>query len=254
MGPSIGVVTISFNQGEYLEAALRSVLTQKHLTDYVVVDPGSTDGSRDLLREWSAIEPKLRPVFQNDSGPAEGLNHGLSALRKTDIFAYLNADDYYLPGAFETVAAVFRENLNADVLLFSAVKLAGANSRLIHSDFFSLKRYGWGIATVLQQGTFFKRRLSLRFNENNRTCWDSELLITVAEQGARFKNVSIPVAAFRVHPSSITGSQRLRDAYRADEARLRKRCLGKEPPPILMGTLEPWRKARRVLQAVGGLR
>src|ERR1700744_4255154 len=96
------VVTISFNQRQYLEEALRSVLTQEYpAIEYILVDPGSTDGSRELIEGFAGELDRV--VFEPDQAAADGLNNGFQHA-SGDIFGFLNSDDVLLPGAMRSVA------------------------------------------------------------------------------------------------------------------------------------------------------
>ena len=91
----ISIVTVSFNQADYLEQAIRSVVEQDYSDiEYIVVDAGSTDGSREIIER----DRIATVVFEPDREPADGLNKGF-ARATGDIFGYINADDAYLPGA-----------------------------------------------------------------------------------------------------------------------------------------------------------
>ncbi len=86
----VSIVTISFNQAEFLERAMRSVLTQDYPdVEYIVVDPGSTDGSRALI---TAQGSRIKAILEKDNGPADGLNKGFASATG-EIFGYINADD-----------------------------------------------------------------------------------------------------------------------------------------------------------------
>ena len=93
----ISIVTLSFNQRAYLQEAIDSVLSQGYLDlEYIVVDPGSTDGSRDLIKSYG--DRIAHCIFEPDRGAADGLNKGFE--RATgDVFGFLNADDLLFPGA-----------------------------------------------------------------------------------------------------------------------------------------------------------
>lgn len=105
--PTISVVTPSYNQGQFIEETLRSVLLQGYpKLEYFVMDGGSDDGSvavieryADWLAGWSS---------QPDRGQAHAINKGF-ALADGEILAWLNSDDIYCANAFFEVARCFRE-------------------------------------------------------------------------------------------------------------------------------------------------
>ncbi|MBM3782785.1 MAG: glycosyltransferase [Acidobacteria bacterium] len=103
--PRIGIVTPAFQMAHFLEETIQSVIGQgyPHL-DYVVCDGGSSDGTVEILKKY---EGRLRWVSESDGGQAAAINKGWH-MTSGDVFAYLNADDTYLPGALETIARHFR--------------------------------------------------------------------------------------------------------------------------------------------------
>ena len=96
--PRISIITPSLNQGAYLERTVRSVVDQGYPDlEYIVVDGGSTDESVSILERYD--DRIAYWVSERDSGQAHAINKGL-ARATGSIVAYINSDDYYLPGAF----------------------------------------------------------------------------------------------------------------------------------------------------------
>ncbi len=227
----ISVVTISMNQGQFLQYAVDSVLSQQGTDlEYVVVDAGSTDRSREYLK--SLLDPRLRLIFEADGGPADGLNKGVRST-KGDVVGYLNADDVYLAGALQAVVDIFDQEPDIDVVYGDGWIIDGEGRALRHfeSTPWGLRRYLRGGVNVLQQSTFFRRSVFDRtagFNTSNATCWDGELLVDLALAGARFRHVRADWSAFRLHPDGISGSGRLEMRYREDRQRFVARVMGRE--------------------------
>jgi glycosyltransferase involved in cell wall biosynthesis len=225
------IVTISCNQARYLERAMRSVIEQEGVElEYIVVDPGSTDGSRDLIDTYrDRIDVA---ILEPDEGPSDGLNKGFAAA-SGNIFGFLNSDDELLPGALAQVAKAFRRLPRADVVSGCGyfVDDAGSRLRAIVPSILTPWLYAHGGVTVFQQGTFFKAEWFRKvggFCRNNGTCWDGELFLDMAIAGASFATIGADVAHFRLHDGSITGSGRLNEKYRRDSARLFEKALGRK--------------------------
>jgi glycosyltransferase involved in cell wall biosynthesis len=103
--PRISIVTPSFNQGQFLEETIRSVLLQGYPNlEYLVIDGGSHDNSREILQKYSSFLSYWHS--RGDEGQADAINQGLR-MATGDIVAWINSDDYYLPGVFERIADQF---------------------------------------------------------------------------------------------------------------------------------------------------
>ncbi|MFZ4857325.1 MAG: glycosyltransferase [Desulfuromonadaceae bacterium] len=104
--PRISIVMPSYQQVAYLGEAVRSVLDQREVAvELIVMDPGSTDGSRELLLELQKeYGEQLQLRFEPDSGQADAIQRGMS-LARGNVLAWLNSDDRLRPGALQAVAA-----------------------------------------------------------------------------------------------------------------------------------------------------
>ena len=104
MVPKISIIMPSFQQEAFLEEAVRSVLDQKSVDmELVVLDPGSTDGSRELLVSLQQeYGDRLALSFEPDQGQSDAVNLGF-AQAKGEVFGWLNSDDRMRPGAMAKV-------------------------------------------------------------------------------------------------------------------------------------------------------
>ncbi|MHA6332159.1 glycosyltransferase family 2 protein [Qipengyuania sp. CAU 1752] len=210
--PKFSVVTISFNQAQFLPATIDSVLAQEGPEfEYIICDPGSTDGSREIIASYD--DPRIVRVFEPDDGPADGLNKGFS--RATgEIFYYLNSDDLALPGAFAKMQSFFECKSDVDVACGHAevIDENGALLRRAWSEPYWPPAVARGAYIQIQPSTFFTAdifRASGGFEVSDRSSWDAGLLARMHAAGGRFTTVGMFLSAYRLHSQSITMSGRL---------------------------------------------
>ncbi len=104
--PRITVVTPSYNQGQFIEATIRSVLLQSYPNlEYIIMDGGSQDGTVDIIRRYESWLTQW--VSEPDRGQSHAINKGLNQ-GTGQIFTWLNSDDMLLPGALWRVAEAYR--------------------------------------------------------------------------------------------------------------------------------------------------
>ena len=243
------------------------MLSQKDAdTQYIVVDPGSTDGSRDILADYADRIDVV--VLEPDEGPADGLNRGFA--RSTgDIGYFINSDDFLLPGAIAAMKAAWRSHPDAGLVLGRAWVI-DADERPIRElrpspvPRWYLER---GLGTIVQQGMSFRMdlfRASGGFNKANRTCWDYELLADMVCHGASAVLIDAPIGIFRMSGENIssgaTGAAHL-VRYYADKQRIGESilCAGSKPyrpieaplRPMLQSLVEPRRSLVRLLDHFG---
>ena len=206
----VSIVTISFNQAQFLERTILSVLAQDYSDiEYIVVDPGSTDGSREIIERYRLRISKV--ILRPDRGAADGLNNGF-AEATGQILGFLNSDDMLLPGALAAAASYLDRHQDVDVVSGHSNLISPDDRFLRHlySDRMSLQRCIYGGVILLQPSTFFRREIFDRaggFHAESRACWDGELFLEMARAGGKFAIADEFWSSYRIHAESMTGSK-----------------------------------------------
>lgn len=213
---------------------MESVLAQDWPdVEYLVVDPGSTDDTSEIIQAFQKLHPeRIVHITRRDKGPADGLNKAF-ALATGDMFGYLNADDFYLPGCFQAAARAAQRFPRAAAIYADGYK-ADADGKIVSrviSTRFNARRFVYGGSLVLQQSTFYRAdafREVGGFNVQNRTSWDAELLMDMSLKSMELEHVPEYWSVFRIHGESITGSQRHAEESRSTHARYFRTVMGRE--------------------------
>jgi glycosyltransferase involved in cell wall biosynthesis len=229
----ISIVTNAFNQGRYLRDAMSSVLSQDWPdVEYLVVDPGSTDNTPQVIQEFQQKLPgRIILISERDKGPADGLNKAF-ARATGELFSYLNADDLYLPGCFRAAVETARKFPKAASFYGDGyvIDAQGRGKKRVVSTTFSPRKFVYGGVHVLQQSTFYRAdafRAIGGFNIENRTSWDAEILLEMALRGMSLVHVPGYWSLFRIHNESITGSQFLAKETQTTYARYFRMVMGR---------------------------
>jgi glycosyltransferase involved in cell wall biosynthesis len=206
--PLVTIVTPSFNQAEFLEDTIQSVIAQDYPEiEYVIVDGGSTDSSVEIIKKY---QTKLAWwVSEADEGQASAINKGMARARG-EIVAWLNSDDLYLPGAVSEAVASFQSNPKA--------KLVFGNAVTIDSEGIPLKELtfpDWGFEDlagfrIICQPAVFMRRDAFQdvngLDPNYHFMLDHQLWIRIASLGLMKHEISFWAAA-RHHREAKNVSQ-----------------------------------------------
>ena len=117
------IITPSFNQADFLEETINSVLEQNYpQVEYIIVDGASSDGSVAIIEKYA--DSLTWWGSEIDAGQADAINKGF-ARATGEIVAWLNSDDYYLPETFAKVAALFEENPAAGIIYGDVLSVDG---------------------------------------------------------------------------------------------------------------------------------
>jgi len=157
--PLVSIVTPSYNQAQFLEETILSVLNQDYPNlEYIIIDGGSSDGSVDIIRKY---EKRLAYwVSEPDRGQSHAMNKGI-ACATGDILFWLNADDLCLPGAFSSVAEAFSKQPLPRIVIGQAyiIDHEGKLRGQLKSQFTSWADLATRKCKIRQVAAFFDRKL-----------------------------------------------------------------------------------------------
>lgn len=221
----VSIVTPSFNQAPFLEAALRSVLDSPGVDlEYVVMDGGSTDGSVDIIRKYA--DRLAHWESAPDGGQYDAITRGF---QKTtgEIMGWLNSDDQYTPWALSVVCEIFSQH--PDLQWLTTLRQFRLDERglpvrtLVHPGFARgsfahgenlPERGAFATGFLQQESTFWRRSLwekaGAQVGKGFPLAGDFELWARFF-QHAEPVGVEVPLGGFRFHGAQKTGNRQ--DVY-----------------------------------------
>ncbi len=203
--PKISIVTPVFNQANYIEQTILSVLEQNYPNlEYIIIDGGSNDGTVDIIKKYEKYLTYW--ISEPDQGHAHALNKGF-AKTTGQIMAWINGDDMYLPWAFKTVAQIFDQfpQINwlqgAPMVIDKYNRFYTAYFIKINQVDYLIGRYEW----IQQESVFWRRQLWEKaggyINQDFKFMVDGELW----SRFFKYENLyftTYPLAGYRLHPQN----------------------------------------------------
>ena len=228
----LSIVTPSFNQARFLEAAMQSVLRQPGPPpEYVVMDGGSTDGSAEIIQRHTASLAHWQSA--PDAGQYDAVTRGF-ARTSGEIMAWLNSDDLYCPWAFSVVREIF-EALPEVQWLTTTMQIRWDSEarpvRTLHVPGYARSAYllgehlpakgAFALGWIQQESTFWRRSLwekaGAQIGAGYPLAGDFELWARFF-QHAELYAVETPLGGFRFHGDQKTGGDRMDYLTEAERA------------------------------------
>jgi len=221
--PIISVVVPSFNQAEYLEQTLRSILDQNYLElELIVIDGGSADGSVDIIRKY---ERHLKFwCSEPDGGQTQGIIKGF--LHATgEIICFLNSDDLFEPRTLHEVGLYFRQHPDVDAVYGDSLWIDAGGHVLRRQKEIPFNRFIWLYTYNYIPGMsmFWRRKIYDRvggFNPAFQLAFDADLWIRFSDNGT-IKHVARQWSRMRFYPEQK--NRRLREQSDREDTLIRSR-------------------------------
>jgi glycosyltransferase involved in cell wall biosynthesis len=242
MPSKLSIVTPSFNQGRFLEETILSVLNQGfEPLEYMIIDGGSSDHSVEIIKRY---EKHLAYwVSEKDRGQVHAINKGLERVTG-DIFAFINSDDVYLPGAFRAAMNYFASHPRATWICGDTVMFgAGHETEIIHAVVPKSAAHClcWQYKAP-QPGHFWKTDIVRSgFQERWNYDFDHDLYIRLLLAGQTCEYLPLPIAGYRLHAVSKTIAEGHRQIEEFDQ-------IAEHYEPQLEGSDKRWCRATRYLR------
>ncbi|MCC6581416.1 MAG: glycosyltransferase [Phycisphaeraceae bacterium] len=224
MQPVFSILTPCLNQARFLERNLRSVAGQASRdVEHIVIDGGSTDGGVEMLRRHG--DSLAHWVSEPDGGQADALRKALSVARGEWI-GWLNADEFYEPGALDHVRAAMDKHPDAE-LVYGNVRRVDAEGHAIRVN--RQWRFDYDVCRIqtpiiINCGAFFRRqRLIDRggFDPSWHYILDWEMYIRYMRGKPKWLRLKQVLGNFTMHAQSKTATSQ--EAFEAEIQRLRQR-------------------------------
>jgi len=210
--PKISIVTPSFNQGDYLEKTIRSVLLQGYPNiEYIIIDGGSTDQSPEVIKKY---EPWIDHwVSKPDRGQSHAINKGFEKATG-DLLGWLNSDDYFLPGALFKLALTYLEDPSVGAV-YGQGHVVDEKGNIIYTpkliQVTKESLFSWCFGNdFMQPSCLFTRRAwqaTGPIDEGLNFALDVDYWIRIADRFA-FKRISEVLSVSLSHPLAKTTSMR----------------------------------------------
>ncbi|OGU35640.1 MAG: hypothetical protein A2068_13840 [Ignavibacteria bacterium GWB2_35_6b] len=200
------IITPSYNQAEFLERTILSILNQNYGNlELIIIDGGSSDGSVDIIKKYH--DKIAYWVSETDRGQSHAFNKGLE-IATGDIIGWLNSDDVYYAGTIIQSAEIFESKHDADII-FANYDFIDENDNLIKHRkeiLFNYNIYLWTKDCYHANcAGFYRKRcfdIAGGLSENLHYSMDYELYLRFSKHGFKFHQVHNLWGAYRMHSLS----------------------------------------------------
>lgn len=199
--PLVTIVTPSFNQGQFIEETILSVLNQTYKNiQYIIVDGGSTDKTMEVVNKYQDRIDIV--IHEKDKGQADAINKGLR-LAKGELVGWINSDDILYPDCLEKIVELYKSESDGAIFYSSKSHFIDEKSNIFKLNVLEIPNREYLLNknySIIQQGSFYSTGLVRKcnyLNENLNFCMDLDLWLRMLKYGSIYHYNSKPLAGFR---------------------------------------------------------
>ena len=205
----ISIVTPSYNQGEFIEQTIQSVLNQTYKNiEYIIIDGGSTDNTLEIIDKY---RNKIDIVIsEKDKGQSDAINKGFKLATGT-LVGWINSDDLLYPDCVEQMVKLYTEHPDGSIyypvlldyidregkLLYQSARIIPNRNHLLNKNY-----------SVTQQGSFYNTYLVKQIgylDESIYYCMDLDLWLRLLNENGKIYGFQLQaLAAFRMWEDTKT--------------------------------------------------
>lgn len=181
----VSIITPSYNQGEYIEETIQSVLNQTYShIEYIIIDAQSTDNTPLILDKYESNPRVSRIIREKDDGQADAIEKGFR-MAKGEIVGWINSDDILTKDVVEKSVRCFKENSRVGLTYGEIVFIDGQGKKIKTKKPHSLLTREYLLNTnydVYQQGSFYRKSAVEGAGYLNRSlnyCMDLDLWLGI---------------------------------------------------------------------------
>jgi glycosyltransferase involved in cell wall biosynthesis len=208
--PKVSIITPSFNQGQFIEETILSVLNQNYKNiEYILVDGGSNDKTMDVVEKY---RDKIDVVIhEKDKGQTDAINKGFR-LATGSLIGWINSDDILYPDCIEKIVALANQNKKGSIYYCSKLDridsegkfLEQVNRKITNKNYLLHRDY-----SIIQQGSFYDTERVRDVNyldEEIHYCMDLDLWLKLLDKGPIYSFNKKPLAASRMWEDTKTAT------------------------------------------------
>ncbi|WP_217706926.1 glycosyltransferase family 2 protein [Pedobacter ghigonis] len=210
--PKLTIVTPSYNQANFIEETIRSILLQNYPNlEYIIIDGGSTDSTLEILQKYSPWISFYESV--KDEGQGQAINKGFS-LASGDYYAWINSDDYYLEGSFFKVLSKFIQTKTSFIYGYS-YSFDGQCNKMELKKTPPLFDFLLRIPSLQQPSCFWSSKIHQPVWEELVCSLDYELWLRLVK-GKNRKRIKLPLSVANIHPEAKTHNEEMGNNWQKD--------------------------------------